>query len=70
MVVDGYRELLLGGILADYILIEILFQLKWLWEFMRSPIRLVVAVIFEDRITYRNALITNVSSRIITWGGD
>jgi hypothetical protein len=70
MVVDGYRELLLGSILADYILIEILFQLKWLWEFMRSPIRLVVAVIFEDRITYRNALITNVSSRIITWGGD
>jgi hypothetical protein len=70
MVVDGYRELLLGSILANYILIEILFQLKWLRKFMRSPIGLVVAVVFEDRITNRNALVTNVSSGIIAWRGD
>jgi hypothetical protein len=70
VVVDGYRELFLGSILANYILIEILFQLKWLRKFMRSPVRLVVAVVFEDRITNRNALVTNVSSGIIAWRGD
>jgi hypothetical protein len=37
---------------------------------MRRPIRLIVAIVFQDRIAYGDALVADVSSGVIVGGGD
>jgi hypothetical protein len=70
MVVNGHREFLLGGFLADDVLIQILLQLQWFWELVGSAVRLIVTIVFKDRIADRDAFIANVSTRVVAWRRD
>jgi ABC-type microcin C transport system permease subunit YejB len=65
MVVDGDRKFLLGAFLTDYILIEILFEFGGLGKLVRTAIRMLMPVVFQNRIAYGDALVTNISTRIV-----
>src|SRR5438270_4218155 len=69
MVVDGHGQFFLGLFLADYILIEKGLNFLWFWKLVGcGGGRSSRAVIFQNRITDRYALIANVGSRIIAGG--
>jgi len=70
VVVYGDRELLLGGILANDVLVQILFQFEWLRKLVGGAIGLLVLVILEDRIAYGDAFVADVGAGIITGGRD
>ncbi len=70
MVVDGDRQLLLGGLLPDYVLVQIFLQFERPRQLSRRSIALIVPVILNDRITNCDAFIANVRPRIITRRGD
>jgi len=70
VVVDGDRKLLLGGILANDVLVQILLQFEWLRKLVGGAIRLLVLIILEDRIAYGDALVADVGAGIITGGRD
>ena len=70
VVVDRYRELLLGGFLPDHVLVEVFLQFQRLRQLMGRAVRLILAVVFKDRIADGDAFIANVGSRIIAGGGD
>jgi hypothetical protein len=70
VVVNGNREFLFGGILADHVLVQVLLQFQRFRKLVRRSVRLILTVIFEDGIADGYALIADVSSRIVTGGGD
>jgi hypothetical protein len=70
MVVNGDRQLLLGGILTNYILVQVFFQFQRLRELVGRSIRLVVTIVFQDRVAYGDALVANISTGVIVGGGD
>jgi hypothetical protein len=51
--------------LPDHVLIEVLLQFQRFRELVGSAIGLLVAVILEDAVAYGDALVTNISSRIV-----
>jgi hypothetical protein len=65
VVVDRYREFLLGGLLPDYVLIQELFDFEGLGQLMRSGGGSFGPVILQDGIAYRNAFVAYVCPRII-----
>ena len=70
VVVNRDRELLLRAVLTDYVLVKIFLQFQWFGELMRRPVRLIVTIVFQDRVAYGDALVANVSSGVIVGGGD
>src|SRR5258706_15983675 len=70
MVVDGNGELLFRTFLPDHILVQVLLQLQWLRELVGGAIGLIVAIVFQDGIAHRDALITDVGTRIVARGRD
>jgi len=70
VVINCDGQLLLRGILANDILVQVLLQFQRLRELMWRSIRLVVTIVFQDRVAYGDALVTNISSGVIVGGGD
>jgi hypothetical protein len=70
VVVNGDGELFLGGILTDYILVQVFLQFQRFRELVRRPVRLIVTIVFQDRVAYGDALVANVSTGVIVGGGD
>jgi hypothetical protein len=68
VVVNGYRQPLLGGFLADDVLVQVLLQFQRLRQFVRGGVRGIVAIVFQDGVADCNALVTDVRSRIIAGG--
>jgi hypothetical protein len=65
VVVDCYRELLLSGLLADYVLIEEFLYFQGLRELVRTTRRRFGAVVLQDGVAHRDAFITDVCPRIV-----
>ena len=70
VVVNRNRQLLLGGILTDYVLIQIFLQFQRTRQLAGRAVALLVPIVFNDRVANRNALVTNVSPRVIARGRD
>jgi len=70
VVVNGDSQLLLRGILSDYVLIQVLFELKRAGQFARSTVTLLVSVILDDGITNRYTFVTDIGAGVITRGGN
>ena len=70
VVVDRYGQLLLGGVLADHVLIQVFLQLQRLGKLVRRSVLLLVPVVLENRVAYGDALVANVGARVIGGGGD
>jgi len=70
VVIDGDGQFLLRGVLTDHVLIQVLFQFQRLRELMRRGPAGLVAIVFQNRIAYGDAFVTNVSARVIGGGGD
>ena len=70
VVVDGHRQLLLGGFLPDHVLIQKLLYFQRLGDLVRRPGRLIVPIVFQNRVADRDALVADVGARIIAGGGD
>jgi hypothetical protein len=65
MVVDGHCELLLSGLLSDYVLVQVFLQFQRLGQFMRSAVGGFVTVVFKDGIADGYAFVTDIGPRII-----
>jgi hypothetical protein len=70
VVVHRHRQLLLGRLLADHVLIQILLQFERLWKLVGETIGMLLAVVLKDGVAYGDALIANVRSRVVTGGGN
>ena len=71
MVVDGYRQLLLGLLLTDYVFVKKYLDLLWLGQLIGSRrCGSCRAVIFQDGIADCHALIANIGPRVIAGGRD
>ena len=70
VVVNRHRELLLGAFLPDNVLIQILFQLQRLGEFMWTAVRLLMPVVLQNGVANGNALVADVRTRIVAGGRD
>jgi hypothetical protein len=70
VVINRYRKLLLGRVLTDYVLVKIFFQLQWLRELVRSTVGVLLTIILENGVAYRDALVANVCPGVIAGGGD
>jgi hypothetical protein len=70
VVINGHREFLFGGFLSDDVLIQILLQLQWFGKLVGSAVRLIVTIVFKDRIADRDAFIANISTRVVAWRRD
>src|SRR5947208_12653259 len=70
MVVNRHRELLLGAILADHVLVQVFLYFQRLRKLVRRRRGQVGLVILEDGVANGNALIANIGSRIIAGGGN
>jgi hypothetical protein len=65
MVIYGDRELFLGGLLADYVLVQKLLNFQWLRDLVGSSRGGFDFIVLEDRVTHRDTLITNVGAGIV-----
>jgi hypothetical protein len=70
MVIYRDGEFLLGGFLPDYILVKEFFDLERLRDLVRCPSRRLNLVVLKDRVAYSDALVADVSSRVIAGGRD
>jgi hypothetical protein len=70
VVVHGDGQFLLGGLLPDYVLIQKLLHFQRLRNLVRSSGRRLGLVVFQDRITYRDAFIADIGPRVVARGGD
>jgi hypothetical protein len=68
MVVDGNRQLSLGGLLTDYILIQKVFDLERLRDFVRTGRGGLRLVVLEDRVANRDTFIADIGPRVIARG--
>ncbi len=68
MVVNRYRQLLLGLVLANHVLVQKGFHLVGLGQMIGCHRRMAVGpVILQNGIAHGNALVANVGPRIIAW---
>src|SRR5580698_9718020 len=65
MVVDRDRELPLGRLLANHILIQKIFDLERLRYFVRTGCGGLRLVVLEDRVANRNAFVADIGPRVI-----
>jgi hypothetical protein len=65
VVIDGNGKLALGGVLADYVLVQILLQFEGFGELVGKAVGGLIAVILEYRVADGDALVANVSPGII-----
>src|SRR6476659_10296105 len=70
MIVDCHRQLLLGGLLPNHVLIEVFLDFQRFGKLMRTRGRLIGAVVFQDRVADSDAFVANVGSRVIAGGRD
>jgi hypothetical protein len=70
VVVYRHRELFLGSLLPDHILIEEFFHLERLGKLVGAGGGLLGFIVFENGIADRYALVANVRTGIIAGGGD
>ena len=71
VVVDRHRQLLLRLVLTDHVLVQKCLDLLRLGQVGRSCTGLCLgAVVFENRVADGNALIADISSRIVRWRRD
>jgi hypothetical protein len=70
VVVYRNRQLLFGGLLADYVLIEKFLYLERLRNLVGSSRGRLDLIVFQDGIADRDTLVANICSRIIAWGRD
>jgi hypothetical protein len=70
MIVNRYRQLFLGPILADHILVQVFLYFQWLRKLVRRRRRQVGLVVLEDGVANGNALVANVGPRVIAGRGD
>jgi hypothetical protein len=68
MVVDRHRELLLGGLLADYVLVKEFFDFEGLRKLVRAARGCLGPVVFQDGVADRDAFITYIRPRIVARG--
>ena len=70
VVVHRHRQLLLGGFLPDYVLIQKLLYFQGFRDLVGSSGRSLDLVVFENRVADRNAFVADVGTRIVAGGGD
>jgi hypothetical protein len=70
MVVDGDGELLLGGFLPNYVLIQELLHFKRFGDFIGSSRRGLDLIVLEYGVADRNALVADIGARIVAGRGD
>jgi hypothetical protein len=70
VVVHRHRELLLGGLLPDHVLIQEFLHLERLGELVGAGGGLLGLIVFENRVANGYALVTDVRTGIIAGGGD
>ena len=70
VVVDRHRQLLLGGFLADHVLIEEFLHFQRFGDLVGSSRGRFDLVVFQDRVADRDALVADVCARIVAGGGD
>ena len=70
VVVDRYRQLLLGGVLPDHVLIQKFLYFQRLGNLVGRARGGFDLIVFQDRIADRDALVANVGTRIIAGRGD
>jgi hypothetical protein len=70
VVINGYGELALGRLLADYILIQKIFDFERLGNFVRTRGGRLGLVIFQNGIADSNAFVADVGPGVIARGGN
>src|ERR1019366_6686244 len=70
VVVNRHRQLLLGGLLPDHVLIQELFHFQWFRDLVRGPGRRLDLVVLEDGIADSNALVADIRTRIVAGRGN
>jgi hypothetical protein len=70
VVVHRNRELSLRGLLADYVLIQKVFDLERFRDLVGTRCGRFRLVILENRVANCNALVADVRPRVIAGGGD
>jgi len=70
MVVDGDGELLLSGFLPDYVLIQKLLHFQGFGDLVGGSRGGFDFVVFENGVADSNALVANISARIVAGRGD
>ena len=70
VVVDGHRQLLLGGFLPDHVLIQELLYFQGLRDLVRGSGGRLDLVVLQNRVADRDALVADVGAGIVAGGGD
>jgi hypothetical protein len=70
VVVNRYCQLLLGAVLPDHVLIEMLLYFQWLRELVRGRRRGVRLVVLEDRVADGDTLVTDIGTGVVAGGGN
>jgi hypothetical protein len=70
VVVDRYRQLLFGGFLPDYILIQEFLNFERFRDLVRRSGRGLDFIILEDRVADGNTLVADVRARIVARRGN
>jgi hypothetical protein len=70
VVVHRYREFLFGGFLPDHVLIQKLFDFKRFRDLVGGARGRLDLVVFQNRVTYGDALVADVSPGIVAGGRD
>jgi hypothetical protein len=70
MVVNGDRQLLLGALLADYVLVEELLDFQRLGNFVGAASGRLGLVILQNRVANSDAFVADVRTRIVAGRGN
>ncbi len=70
VVVDRHRQFLLGGFLADHVLIQKLLYFQRLGDLVGSSGGRLDLVVLQNRVADRDALVADVRARIVAGGRD
>jgi hypothetical protein len=70
VVIHRHGQLLLGGLLTNYILIQEFLNLERFRNLIRGAGRRFRLVIFENRVAYGDAFIANICPRVVAGGRD
>jgi hypothetical protein len=70
VVVYGYRQLLFGGVLADYVLVKEFLYFQRLRDLIGSSDGRLYLIVLQNRVTYGYTLIADIRPRIVAGGRD
>jgi hypothetical protein len=68
VIINSDRELLLGSLLSDHVLIEMLLDFQGFRELVGARSRLVRAIVFQNRVADSDALVADISTRVVAGG--